>query len=124
MCNCAVKCNTVPPLYSTTLASATIVLLEFGAIALVLDRFGHIQGWTLGEVAFLYALVEISFGLMDMVLVVLIHPVLGAWCARAAFDQLLLRPVNITVQVLGSDVTIRRMGKIILGSAILCWLCR
>ena len=35
-----------------------------------------------------------------------------------AFEQLLLRPGNITVQVLGSDLTIRRMGKIVLGSAI------
>ena len=101
-----------------TLASATIVLLEFGAIALVLDRFGHIQGWTLGEVAFLYALVEISFGLMDMVFSGFDPPRFGRMVRQGSFDQLLLRPVNITVQVLGSDVTIRRMGKIILGSAI------
>lgn len=40
--------------------------LFFVAIALVLQRFGNIAGWTLGEVALLFGMVEFSFGLMDL----------------------------------------------------------
>ncbi len=101
-----------------TLATATIVMLEFGSIALVLQRFGHIQGWTLGEVAFLFALVEIAFGLMDMVFSGFDPPTFGRMVQQGTFDQLLLRPANITVQVLGSDLALRRIGKVIFGIGI------
>jgi ABC-2 type transport system permease protein len=47
--------------------TALIALLEFASLALVLQRFDTILGWTVGEVAFLYGLVEIAFGTMDMV---------------------------------------------------------
>ncbi len=48
------------------LSTGTIVLVEFGSMALVLQRFDNLQGWRLPEIAFLYGLVEIAFGLMDM----------------------------------------------------------
>ena len=38
-----------------------ITVLEFASLALVFDRFGSLKGWSLGEVAFLYGLSEISF---------------------------------------------------------------
>ncbi len=95
-----------------------ITTLEFGSLALVLQRFGGIQGWTVGEVSFLYGLVEISFGLMDMIFSGFDPPNFGKYVRQGLFDQLLLRPVNITVQVLGSEFVIRRLGKITMGIAI------
>lgn len=80
--------------------------------------FGGIQGWTVGEVAFLYGLVEMSFGLMDMIFSGFDPPNFGKFVRQGLFDQLLLRPVNITVQVLGSEFTLRRVGKIAMGAAI------
>lgn len=103
------------------LATALMVLVEFASIALVFDRFGTIQGWTLGEVAFLYGLVEIAFGLMDMIFSGFDPPHFGQAVRRGSFDQLLLRPVNITVQVLGSLLELRRLGKIAFGTAILAY---
>ncbi len=100
------------------IATGLIVIFEFGSIALALQRFGGIQGWTLGEVAFLYGLVEIAFGLMDMVFSGFDPPNFGQMVRRGGFDQLLLRPINITVQVLGSDLALRRVGKITFGVAI------
>ena len=48
--------------------SAGITLsMFFLSLALVFDRFGNLAGWTLGEVAFLWGIVEVSFGLMDMI---------------------------------------------------------
>ena len=100
------------------ISTACIVLLEFGAIALVFERFGHIQGWSLGEIAFLYALVETAFGLMDLLFSGFDPQRFGQEVRRGYFDQLLLRPINITAQVLGAEFALRRLGKITLGIGI------
>jgi len=96
-----------------------IALVEFSSLALVFDRFGSIRGWTLGEVAFLYGMVEISFALMDMLFAGFDPPYFGQYVRRGTFDQLLLRPVNITVQVMGSALELKRLGRIVLGMGIL-----
>ena len=99
-------------------ATALIVLFEFGSVALVLQRFEHIQGWTIGEVAFLYGLVEIAFGTMDMIFSGFDPGRFGRHVRRGTFDQLLLRPAPITVQVLGNEFLLRRLGRIAVGSGI------
>jgi ABC-2 type transport system permease protein len=100
------------------LAAGFVTLLEFASLALVFERFGNIKGWTLGEVAFLYGLVEFSFGLMDMIFSGFDPQRFGREIRRGTFDQMLLRPVNITVQVLGMEFVLRRIGRIALGAAI------
>ncbi len=99
-------------------ATTLITVFEFGALALALQRFDEIGGWRLGEVAFLYGLVETSFGIMDVVFSGFDPPHFGQVVRLGRFDQLLLRPINITVQVLGSQFVIRRLGKIAVGLAI------
>jgi ABC-2 type transport system permease protein len=100
------------------LSTGLIVLLEFGSVALVLQRFNNLQGWQLPEIAFLYSLVEIAFGLMDMFFSGFDPPDFGRQVRQGTFDQLLLRPINITAQVMGSDLALRRIGKIVLGVGI------
>lgn len=97
------------------LSTGMIVLFEFGSMALVLQRFGHLQGWRLPEIAFLYGLVEISFGLMDMLFSGFDPPDFGQRVRQGTFDQILLRPINITAQVMGSALELRRLGKIAFG---------
>jgi ABC-2 type transport system permease protein len=93
-------------------STAFFTVTEFGALALVLNRFGGIDGWTLAEVAFLYGLVELSFGLMDMLFAGFDPQFFGQNIRKGSFDQFLLRPVPIIWQVLSSDLTLRRIGKI------------
>jgi ABC-2 type transport system permease protein len=101
------------------LTATTVTLVTFfGAIALVFQRFGNLGGWSLGEVAFLWGIVEFSFGLMDMIFSGFDPGNFGQHVRRGSFDQLLLRPLNITLQVLGSEFIIRRLGKMIQGAAI------
>jgi ABC-2 type transport system permease protein len=100
------------------LAAGIITALEFASIALVFGTFGTLGGWTLGEVAFLYGLVEISFGVMDLIFSGFDPPTFGQAIRLGRFDQLLLRPMSITFQVMGSAFTLRRLGKIILGGLI------
>ncbi len=83
----------------------------FVSLALVFTRFEHLGGWRLGEVAFLYGLVECSFGLMDMIFSGFDPRDFGQRVRRGSFDQMLVRPVNITLQVLGSAFHLRRLGR-------------
>jgi ABC-2 type transport system permease protein len=100
------------------LGTALITLLEYASLALVFAKFESLKGWTLGQVAFLYAIAEIAFGFMDMIFSGFDPSYFGFQVRRGRFDQLLLRPLNITVQVLGSEFTLRRIGRIVVGIAI------
>ena len=100
------------------LANAIILSLFFISLVLILQRFENLGGWTLGEIAFLYGLVEVAFGLMDMIFSGFDPQNFGQRVRRGGFDQLLLRPVNITLQIFGSDFVIRRLGRIMQGLAI------
>ena len=90
----------------------------FVALALTFTRFDDIGGWTLGEVAFVWGITEFSFGVMDMLFSGFDYDAFGPMIRKGQFDQLLLRPVNITLQVFGSRLVLRRLGKIIEGFAI------
>ena len=101
-----------------SLSTLITMLLFFVSLALIFDRFGSLAGWTLGEVAFLWGMLEISFGMMDMIFSGFDPGSFGRRVRLGSFDQLLLRPVNITVQVLGDDFVMRRLGRVAQGVII------
>lgn len=101
------------------LSSALILGFYFFAFALILQRFGSIGGWTIGEVAFIWGITEFSFGTMDMLFSGFDYDAFGPMIRKGQFDQLLLRPINITVQVLGSRFVLRRLGRMMEGLIIL-----
>ncbi len=106
--------------FGLELVSAGIItVLEYGSLALVFGRFETLKGWTLGQVSFLYGLAELSFGIMDLVYSGFDPGTFGLKVRRGAFDQLLLKPVNLTLQVLGSEFALRRFGKIVISILIL-----
>jgi len=100
------------------LATGITLFLFFMSIAFVLQRFGTLGGWTLGEIAFLWGTVEFAFGLMDMIFSGFDPANFGKQVRQGLFDQLLLRPVNITMQVMGSEFVLRRLGRIAQGATI------
>jgi len=61
----------------------------FLSLALILQRFGNLGGWTIGEIAFLFGMLEISFGLMDMIFAGFDPQNFGRRVRRGTFDQLL-----------------------------------
>lgn len=94
-------------------------VLEFIAFALVLPRFENIGGWELGQVAFLAGMSNLAFGLMDMFFSGFDPGNFGRQVRLGRLDQLMLRPVNITLQVFGSEFILRRIGRILVGVFIL-----
>lgn len=100
------------------LSSALTLGFFFVAFALTFTRFDQIGGWTLGEVALIWGLTEFSFGTMDLLFSGFDYDAFGPMVRKGTFDQLLLRPVNITLQVLGSRFVLRRLGKMLEGLVI------
>jgi ABC-2 type transport system permease protein len=102
-----------------TFSTAFQVVISFITLALILQRFDNVGGWQLPEVAFLYGMVEIAFGVMDMLFSGFDPDNFGKQVRLGVFDQLLLRPLGITLQVLGSQFVVRRLGRIAQGVAVL-----
>lgn len=106
------------PFILEILSSAIILGFYFFAFTLILQRFGQIGGWTIGEVAFIWGISEFSFGTMDMLFSGFDYDAFSPMIRKGQFDQLLLRPINITLQVFGSRFVLRRLGKMLEGLII------
>jgi ABC-2 type transport system permease protein len=100
------------------LGQALVTLIGFITLSAVIQRFGTIGGWRLGEIAFLYGLVEVSFATMDMVFSGFDPETFSQHVRRGSFDQLLLRPVNLPLQVFASEFVLRRLGRMAQGAAV------
>jgi ABC-2 type transport system permease protein len=99
--------------------TAIVAGVSFLTIALVLQKFDGIGGWKLWEVAFLYGMVETAFGTMDMLFSGFDPTFFGNRVRLGTFDQMLLKPVNIYLQVFGSEFVLRRLGRILQGLVVL-----
>ncbi len=101
-----------------TLTTGFQVLTAFVTLALILQRFDNVGGWRLPEVAFLYGMVEMAFGSMDMLFSGFDPDNFSRQVQRGLLDQLMLRPIDITLQVLGSEFIVRRIGRITQGAVV------
>src|SRR4029450_4899533 len=81
-------------------------------------RFGSVGGWSFGEAALFYALVNIMFSLAD-----LLSRGFGGFGTEfvrtGAFDRVLLRPRAAALQLAGYEVRLSRLGRLIQGGAVL-----
>lgn len=109
------------PFFADLFSTALLNFSFFAAIVLVLERFGDVAGWTLPELAFLYGMIESSFGTMDMVFSTFDPDTFGAFIRTGRFDQVLLRPMNLVVQIMGHNFILRRLGRISQGLAVLIY---
>jgi ABC-2 type transport system permease protein len=102
----------------TTLLATTgafaVNFIDILAIAALFARFGHVQGWSFGEVALFYGLVSISFALADFISRG--FDVLGTEFIRTGdFDRVLLRPRPATLQLVGYEFRLRCAGRLAQG---------
>lgn len=97
--------------------NAAIGFAEFASILIFFLHIDELGGWTVGEVAILYGIATISFGIGHLIASGLAgFPQL---LVQGDFDQLLTRPVSAFLQVVGSDVQLRRLGHVVQGSVAL-----
>jgi ABC-2 type transport system permease protein len=86
-----------------------VAVADFGVIAAIFSKVDVLAGWSAAEVALLFGLSGVSFGLGDL----LISPVENASVRIKAgtFDQFLIRPVGVLWQLCAVDFAARRIGR-------------
>lgn len=99
--------------------AATFVSLfgEFVAILILFGVFPDLAGWRVGEIALLYGIVSIALGLTDMFCSGFER--VSALIKSGEFDRYLTRPVSPFVQVLASELQLRRLGRIAQGLLVI-----
>ena len=91
--------------------------IEFIGITLLLSRFGQVKGWTLSEVALFYGMTSITWAICDSL--GRGFDMFGSMLKAGDFDRLLLRPRSTVLQLLGQELTLRRVGRLLQGLLVL-----
>lgn len=95
-----------------SLAQFGNTIVSFIGVWALFARFGRIAGWSLGEVALFYGLIGIAFALADSISRG--FDVFGPQFVKTgAFDRLLLRPRAAALQLLGHELVLTRIGRLL-----------
>jgi ABC-2 type transport system permease protein len=98
-------------------ASALLTLLDFVMILVLFENVPELGGWTVQQVALLYGIAGIAFALSDLIVG---HLDLFPQMIRdGTFDQILVRPLPSLLQVVASDFSLRRLGKVLQAVVVL-----
>ncbi|MGW0879537.1 ABC transporter permease [Streptomyces sp. NPDC002671] len=103
----------------TAFGNFAATFLDFVAIMLMFSRVDALGGYALPEVAFLYGLSAVSFGLADLVIGSMDR--LGRRVRDGTLDTLLVRPAPVLAQVAADRFALRRLGRVTQGSLVLGW---
>jgi len=91
--------------------------IEILGVYALFHRFGQVEGWSFGEVALFYGLINISFSIAD--LLSRGFDVFGSDFVRTgAFDRVLLRPRSAALQLIGHEIRLSRFGRMLQGLAV------
>ena len=97
--------------------NALVSFLDFAAILIIFHQVDALGGWSAAEVALLYAIACVSFGITDLAVGHL--DLLPRMIREGEFDLVLVRPLGSLFQVVSSDFAMRRIGKAAQGAVVL-----
>ncbi|MFP3907939.1 MAG: ABC transporter permease [Acidimicrobiales bacterium] len=94
-------------------SQALVMFLDLAAILILFELVPSLGGWSVAEVAVLYGLTILAFGLGDL----FVSPVetVARHVREGSFDRFLLRPMPVLVQVSAQEFALRRAGKTVPG---------
>ncbi|MGG6312620.1 ABC transporter permease [Paenibacillus macerans] len=98
--------------------AALIQISEFLMVAIVLDRFGAIQGWSVYEIGYLFAVMTLSKTLYRTFADEVHH--LERYLVGGDLDQLLTRPLPVLLALMPQNFRLM-LGEVLQGGFILCW---
>lgn len=93
--------------------------VELAAILVLFQRFGTLGGWSVNDVIFLTALSQILFSIADTVTNGV--QTIPATIREGDFDRLMIRPVSTWLQAAVNDVSLRQLGRLLQGLALMAW---
>jgi ABC-2 type transport system permease protein len=94
-----------------------MTLSELAAVVLIVNKVGHIGGWTLSDLLLLYGLTSISSGLYR-VFVAELHD-FDKYLVNGEFDAVLTRPVPTFITLVTRSLDFEDIGFFIQGLAVL-----
>ena len=100
-----------------TVAHFLITVIEFAAIWSLFLRFDSILGWSFYEIAIFYGMISIAFALNDSLSRG--FDLFGRLIRSGEFDRYLLRPRSTLLQILGYELTMKRIGRLSQGLLII-----
>jgi ABC-2 type transport system permease protein len=93
---------------------------EVVGIWALFDRFGTVQTWTWPQVALLYGVVNITFALADA-LSTGFDRFGNQFVKNGNFDRLLLRPRSTVLQLVGHELALKRVGRLVTATGVFTW---
>jgi ABC-2 type transport system permease protein len=88
---------------------SVVMLLDLAVIWVLFVNVGALAGWTGTEVAFLFGLTGLAFGLGDVVISEVEFA--SRHVQAGTFDRFLIRPVSPLVQLCAEEFALRRVGR-------------
>jgi ABC-2 type transport system permease protein len=86
-----------------------ITFIDFIVVLVLFSHITALGGWSLWEIGFLYGLAGVSFAIADLFVGHIEDT--HVQIRSGQFDVVLLRPVGTLLQVIASDLPLRRLGK-------------
>lgn len=93
-----------------------LTVMEVVALVIFFQRFPTLGGWTLDEVLLLYAISAIAFESADTIQNGI--DVVPTHVRTGDFDALMTRPMSLYLQALLLEVSLRHIGKLLLGFVV------
>jgi ABC-2 type transport system permease protein len=100
-----------------TIGSFAVTIVDFAGVVVLLSRVPSLAGWSLGEVALLYAMAAICFATAEMLAASLDN--FDAFIQAGTFDRLLIRPLSLLFQAMTEEFGSRRIGRVLQGVVVL-----
>jgi len=95
--------------YLATLATIAASLTDFLGLVVIFGRVPELANWSLGEVALLYGLTLIAFGLAETF--GRGFDVFPRQVVLGTFDRVLTRPLGAFFQILATDLPLQKLGR-------------
>jgi ABC-2 type transport system permease protein len=89
---------------------------DFLSVLIIFENVPTLDGWTLHEVAFLFACSSLAFAIVDLVIGQV--GLLPRMIREGTFDVVLVRPRGSLLQVIAGDFALRRTGRIVISVLI------
>lgn len=102
-----------------TLAQIFIIAAEFFGVWSLFSRFGNIRGWTLAEASVFYGMISIGFSISQIFSGG--FETAGQLIKMGELDRILLRPRSTELQLFGARLSLRRMGRFVVGTFVLLY---
>lgn len=104
--------------FLASILAALIQISEFLMVAIVLQKFGAVQGWSIYEIGYLFAVMTLSKTLYRTFADEVHH--LEKYLVSGELDQLLTRPMPVLLALLPQKFRIM-LGEVLLGGFLLIW---